>query len=96
MTAIALLVTGVLAAVATVALSGLFGRSTKGGYLWRGSWTTKDMSYVLRGLKILAAGIIATYLWPVIAGMAPWIVAIVVVGGLVLVVHYDIDHWRLW
>ncbi|MGQ3411556.1 hypothetical protein ACT4ML_04740 [Natrinema sp. LN54] len=94
--AISLLVTGVIAAIAAILLSPVFGYSTSAGYHLRsGSLTSKEKAALLKLAKIGAAGAIAAYTAPIIIAMSPLLIGTAVIGGVVLVLHYDIPHWRI-
>lgn len=94
--AISLLVTGVIGAIATMLLAPVFGYSTDAGYhLGSGELTDKENATFLRLAKIGVAGAIAAYTAPIILAMSPLLIAAAVIGGVVLVLHYDIPHWRI-
>ena len=94
--AISLLVTGVIAAIAAILLSPVFGYSTNAGYhLSNGELTNKEKAALLKLAKIGAAGLIALYLAPTILAASPFLILPVLLGGVVLVLHYEIPHWRI-
>lgn len=94
--AISLLVTGVIGAIATMLLAPVFGYSTDAGYhLGSGKLTDKEKATLLKLAKIGAAGAIAAYTAPIILAASPVLIGVTVIGGVVLVLHYDIPHWRI-
>lgn len=95
MSAIALLVTGVIGAVAAVALSSIFGYSTSAGYHRPGgNLTTKQQAFFLKLAKIVGAGAIATAIGSAVLSMGPIGIGLIVAGGVLLVLYAEIDNWR--
>lgn len=91
-----LLVTGVVGAVAAMLLAPVFGYSTNAGYhLGSGSLTTKGNATFLKLAKIVVAGVIAASVAPMILAASPFVIAAIAIGGVVLVLHYDISNWRI-
>lgn len=91
-----LLVTGVVGAVAAILLAPVFGYSTNAGYhLGSGSLTTKGNATFLKLAKIVVAGVIAASVAPMILAASPFVIAAIAIGGVVLVLHYDISNWRI-
>lgn len=90
------LVTGVVGAVAAILLAPVFGYSTNAGYhLGSGSLTTKGNATFLKLAKIVVAGVIAASVAPMILAASPFVIAAIAIGGVVLVLHYDISNWRI-
>ncbi|MFK5604898.1 hypothetical protein [Haloferax volcanii] len=94
---ISLLVTGVVGAVAAMLLAPVFGYSSNAGYhLGSGSLTTKQNATLLKLGKIVVAGAVAAYLSPLILAASPVLIGLAVIGGVVVVLHSDIPHWKVF
>lgn len=94
---ISLLVTGVIGAVAAMLLAPVLGYSSNAGYhLGSGSLTTKQNATFLKLAKIVLAGAIAAYLTPLILAASPILIGLAAIGGVILVLHSEIPHWRIF
>lgn len=90
-----MLVTGVIAAVATLVLSNVFGYSSKAGYhLPGGSLTTKEWAVILKLTKIGVASAIAVGVAGTVLSMGPLGIGLILVGGVALVLYAEIDNWN--
>ena len=91
-----LLVTGVIGAIAALLLSSLFGQSTPWGYrMPGGGWGSKETAALLKLLKMFTAGAIAAAVGAFLLTAGPVVIFLVVIGGVILVLHGEIDHWNL-
>lgn len=95
MSAIGLLVTGVVGAVAALALSTIFGYSSSAGYhLPDGNLTSKETALLLKFGKIAAAAGIATAIGGTVLSTGPLGIVLAIIGGVVLLLYAEIDNWR--
>jgi len=93
--AINFFVAGVVAAIASMVLAPVFGYSTDAGYhLGNGDLTNKEDAMLLKLAKIGAAGAIAAYTAPIILEASPLLIGAILIGGVMLVLHYDISNWN--